>query len=113
VLWRRAANSAGQTNENGVNIMQDPVIPPGACPDGCGSNKPYEPEISAGLIKLNEEESARAVREYEAKHAKELEARHAREHEEREFMQAAARAAFAHRHRFSLDPTMIFLTVEI
>jgi hypothetical protein len=88
-----ASNSAGQTNESGVNIMQDPVIPPGACPDGCSSGKPYEPEISAGVIKLNEEESARAVREYEAKHAKELEAQHAKEHEEQEFMQAAARAA--------------------
>ena len=43
-----AANSAGQTNENGVNILQDPVIPPGACPEGCGSNKPYETEIAAG-----------------------------------------------------------------
>jgi len=75
--------------------MQDPVIPPGACPDGCSSNKPYEPEISAGVIKLNEEESARAVREYEAKHAKELEAQHAKEHEEQEFMQAAARATEA------------------
>jgi hypothetical protein len=90
-----AANSAGQTNESGVNIMQDPVIPPGACPDGCSSNKPYEPEISAGVIKLSEEESARAVREYEAKHAKELEAQHAKEHEEQEFKEAAARATEA------------------
>jgi len=41
-----ATNSAGQTKENGVNILLDPVIPPGACPDGCPSISPYESKIS-------------------------------------------------------------------
>ncbi len=82
-----------QGSETTVSILLDPVIPPGACPDGCGSNKQYEPEIPTGVIKLNEEESAKAVKEYEAKHAKELEAQHAKEQEEQAFMQAAARAA--------------------
>ena len=64
-----AANSAGRT-ESRVNIFIDSVIPPGACPNGCGKNEQYGSETPQWYTKLSNEESAQTLKEYEAKHAK-------------------------------------------
>jgi hypothetical protein len=81
----RAVNSA--CNTRGQSPYTFALHISGEFPDGSGTGPPYEPEISCGVIKLNEEESAKTVKEYEAKHAK--------EHEEQESREAAARAAEA------------------
>jgi hypothetical protein len=60
----RAGNAAGEAFWQ--SELTVPVPPPGACPDGCSTSPPYDPEISRSS-KPAEEESATIVREYEAR----------------------------------------------
>jgi hypothetical protein len=102
----RASNSAGEASRSS-NILSIPPVPPGACPNGCPTPEPYKPEIPPWYVALSEEESAKTLKEYEAKQqqkAKEQEEAKAREAaryaaeeaelkqaEEREAQEAAAR----------------------
>jgi hypothetical protein len=88
-----AVNSAGQTK--GESPYQFALHVSGEFPNGEGTGPPAEPEIPFWLKKLSEEESAKTLKEYEARHSQELEAHHAKEHQEQEFREAAARTAEA------------------
>jgi hypothetical protein len=78
-----------------------PVIPPGACPNGCSSNKENTAEVSQWSTDLANSESAQTLREYEARQrqlAKEQEEAKSREaarlaSEEVELRQAEERQA--------------------
>jgi hypothetical protein len=67
--------SAGVSTEGGASyvpqvarsLQTDPVIPPGAFPNGSGTESPYTSTIAAGIVALNEKESAGAIAEYIAK----------------------------------------------
>jgi hypothetical protein len=83
-----ATNSVGETESRG-NILVVGVIPPGACPTGCGTGEQYGSEVPGWYTGLSNSESAETLKEYEAKHAKELEAAHAKEEEEQRAREAA------------------------
>jgi hypothetical protein len=57
--------------------------------------KPYEAELPPWVKAMSEAESAKTVREYEARHAQELEAQHAKEAEQQQAREAAEGAEAA------------------
>jgi hypothetical protein len=67
--------SAGVSSEGGASyvpqvarsLQTDPVIPPGAFPNGSGTESPYTSTIATGIVAVNEKESAGAIAEYIAK----------------------------------------------
>jgi hypothetical protein len=80
-----AVNSAGQTKERGVSILQDPVIPPGACPDGCSTSEPYRPEPpSQASLESAQREAERITARTDAERQQQ-----ARAHEEQKAREAA------------------------
>jgi len=86
-----ATNSAGTTESRG-NILIVSVVPPGACPNGCGgTGEQYGSEVPKSYIGLSNEESAKALREYEAKHQLQV----AKEQEEQQAREAAIKTAEA------------------
>jgi hypothetical protein len=75
-----AASNAGEMSWPGE--FTAPVIPPGACPNGCSSNEEATTEIPQWSSELANAESSQTVREYEARQrqfAKEQEEAKARE----------------------------------
>jgi hypothetical protein len=97
-----ATNSAGSSESRGY-ILDVPVTPPGACPNGCGTNEQYGSEVPGWYVNLSNSESEQTVKAYEAKVAKEREAKehaeqeaqHTREQEEAQATEAAAKVAQA------------------
>jgi hypothetical protein len=94
-----ARNFAGNTSGSGE--LDVPPTPPGACPNGCSSNKENTAEVPVWSTNLSNSESAQTLKEYEAKQrqlAKEQEEAKAREaarlaNEEAELKQAEERQA--------------------
>lgn len=87
--WVRASNAAGEAYWR--TQIEVPAPPPGACPQGCSSGKPYETELSQATIEQSAQFGAEAPARQaarEAQAARELAERHAGE-------QAAAQARLA------------------
>ncbi len=82
VLARNSAGKALQGSELDV-----PPTPPGACPDGCSSNEPYETKLSQETI----EQIAKYGEEAPAREQQRL----AKEHEEQQAKEAATQQQHA------------------
>jgi len=77
-----ARNTDGKTTASWsfqVPQRTAPVIPPGACPNGCSTDDPHKPEIPQWYIELSNAESAQTIKEYEAQQQREKEEAKARE----------------------------------
>jgi hypothetical protein len=83
-VW--ASNSAGEVFQRS-DILDVPPVPPGACPDGCGTVEPYKPEVSPVEIESGNEAARRHVMESEAEQRQK-----AKEQEEQRAKEASVRA---------------------
>jgi hypothetical protein len=82
-----ATSNAGEMNWPGE--FTAPVIPPGACPNGCSTTGPYEPApVTQGELELTQQEADRIAARAEAERQQ-----HAHEHEEQLAKEDAVRYA--------------------
>ncbi len=98
VAARNAEGKASASWSFQVPQLTAPVIPPGACPDGCSKNEQYDSETPSWYTELSNSESNATLKEYEAKQAREQQEKKAKEAaryatEEAELKQAEEREA--------------------
>ena len=98
VAARNAEGKASASWSFQVPQLTAPVIPPGACPNGCSKNEQYDSETPSWYTELLNSESNATLKEYEAKQTREQQEKKTKEAtryatEEAELKQAEERDA--------------------